>query len=33
VLPEPTIGDRVKYAFTRAKEYFNSVTKKTEDKK
>jgi hypothetical protein len=28
VLPEPTIGDKVQYAFTKAKEYFNSVTKK-----
>ncbi|BBC24238.1 HHL1-like protein [Pseudanabaena sp. ABRG5-3] len=28
VLPDPTIGDKVKYAFTKAKEYFNSVTKK-----
>ena len=28
VLPEPTIGDKVKYAFTKAKEYFNSITKK-----
>ena len=32
VLPEPTIGDRVKYAFTKAKEYLNSVTKKNERK-
>jgi len=32
VLPEPTIGDKVKYAFTKAKEYFNSVTKKSESK-
>ena len=32
VLPEPTIGDRVKYAFTKAKEYLNSVTKKDERK-
>jgi hypothetical protein len=32
VLPEPTIGDKVKYAFTKAKEYFNSVTKKPETK-
>ena len=32
VLPDPTIGDKVKYAFTKAKEYFNSVTKKKEDK-
>ena len=28
VLPDPTVGDRVKYDFTKAKEYFNSVTKK-----
>jgi hypothetical protein len=28
VLPDPTMGDRIKYAFTKAKEYFNSVTKK-----
>jgi hypothetical protein len=32
VLPEPTIVDRVKYAFTKAKEYLNSVTKKSERK-
>lgn len=32
VVPEPTIGDKVKYAFTKAKEYFNNVTKKTESK-
>lgn len=32
VLPEPTIGDRVKYAFTKAKEYLNSVTKKADRK-
>ena len=32
VLPEPTIGDRVKYAFTKAKEYLNSVTKKDDRK-
>ena len=32
VLPEPTIGDKVKYAFTKAKEYFNSVTKKSDAK-
>jgi len=29
VLPEPTIGDRVKYAFTKAKEYLKNVTQKT----
>ncbi|MFZ4730632.1 MAG: HHL1-like protein [Pseudanabaena sp.] len=28
VLPDPTIGDRVKYAFAKAKDYFNSITKK-----
>lgn len=28
VLPDSTIGDKVKYAFTKAKEYFNNVTKK-----
>ncbi len=28
VLPEPTIGDRVKYAIAKAKEYFTNVTKK-----
>lgn len=28
VLPEPTIGDRVNYAFTKAKEYLRNVTKK-----
>ncbi|PZU92450.1 MAG: hypothetical protein DCE90_18170 [Pseudanabaena sp.] len=27
VLPEPTLGDKFQYAFSRAKEYFNSVTK------
>lgn len=32
ILPEPTIGDKVKYAFTKAKEYFNSVTKKPQAK-
>ncbi|MFM7600846.1 MAG: HHL1-like protein [Pseudanabaena sp.] len=32
VLPEPTIGDKFQYAFTKAKEYFNSVTKKNQDK-
>jgi hypothetical protein len=32
VLPEPTIGDRVKYAFTKAKEYLSNVTKKSESK-
>lgn len=32
VLPEPTIGDRVKYAIAKAKEYLNSVTKKSERK-
>jgi hypothetical protein len=32
ILPEPTIGDKVKYAFTKAKEYFNSVTKKSDAK-
>lgn len=32
VLPEPTIGDRVKYAFTKAKEYLSNVTKKAESK-
>jgi hypothetical protein len=32
VLPEPTIGDKFQYAFTKAKEYFNSVTKKKESK-
>ncbi len=32
VMPEPTIGDKVKYAFTKAKEYFNSVTKKPQAK-
>ena len=32
VLPQPTVGDKVKYAFTKAKEYFNSVTKKPEGK-
>ncbi|PZV17697.1 MAG: hypothetical protein DCF20_04805 [Pseudanabaena sp.] len=30
VLPDLTVGDRVKYAFTKAKEYFNSLTKKKE---
>ncbi|MFN9859432.1 MAG: HHL1-like protein, partial [Pseudanabaena sp.] len=29
VMPTPTIGDKFNYAFTKAKEYFNSVTKKT----
>jgi len=32
VLPEPTIGDKFQYAFTKAKEYFNSVTKKNQGK-
>jgi hypothetical protein len=32
VLPEPTVGDKVKYAFTKAKEYFNSVIKKPQAK-
>lgn len=32
VLPEPTLGDKFQYAFSRAKEYFNSVTKKKEAK-
>jgi len=32
VLPEPTIGDKVKYAFAKAKEYFSNVTKKKEGK-
>jgi Family of unknown function (DUF6523) len=32
VLPEPTIGDKFQYAFTKAKEYFNSVTKKKDAK-
>ena len=32
VLPEPTIGDKFQYAFTKAKEYFNSITKKKESK-
>ena len=32
ILPEPTIGDKVKYAFTKAKEYFSNVTKKKEGK-
>ncbi|MFN7355014.1 MAG: HHL1-like protein, partial [Pseudanabaena sp.] len=29
VMPKPTIGDKFNYAFKKAKEYFNSVTKKT----
>ena len=29
VMPEATIGDKFQYAFSKAKEYFNSVTKKT----
>ena len=32
VLPEPTIGDKIKYAFTKAKEYLSSVTKKSDVK-
>ncbi|NUN66302.1 hypothetical protein HCU40_16480 [Pseudanabaena biceps] len=32
VLPEPTLGDKFQYAFSRAKEYFKSVTKKKEAK-
>ncbi|MFM7885891.1 MAG: HHL1-like protein [Pseudanabaena sp.] len=32
VMPTPTIGDKSNYAFTKAKEYFNSVTKKTTSK-
>jgi len=29
VVPEPTLGDKFQYAFSKAKEYFNSVTKKS----
>ena len=32
VMPEPTLGDKFQYAFSKAKEYFNSVTKKKEAK-
>ena len=32
VIPEPTLGDKFQYAFSKAKEYFNSVTKKKETK-
>ncbi|MFN8787577.1 MAG: HHL1-like protein, partial [Pseudanabaena sp.] len=32
VLPEPTIGDKLNYAFTKAKQYFNSITKKPDSK-
>jgi hypothetical protein len=32
VMSAPTIGDKLKYAFAKAKEYFNSVTKKKESK-
>jgi len=33
VLPTPTVGDKFQYAIAKAKEYFNSVTKKPESKK
>jgi hypothetical protein len=33
VLPPLTIGEKLNYAFTKAKEYFNSVTKKPDSKK
>ncbi len=29
VMPEPTLGDKFQYAFSKAKEYFNSITKKS----
>ncbi|ELS31866.1 MULTISPECIES: HHL1-like protein [Pseudanabaena] len=32
ILPPPTIGDKFKYAFTKAKEYLNGVVKKPQDK-
>ena len=32
VMPELTIGEKIRYAFTKAKEYLSSVTKKSDVK-